>query len=87
MSLVVLYLVPGLIGLAAAWVARGQARLGERIGLAALVALPVVAGWHGAVLAARGLVVVMPAMWSVVWSAPGWAPGVVLGALVMRKLS
>jgi len=85
MSLVVLYAVPALIGLVAAWVARSQRPLAARIGLAALLALPAVVGWHGVVLAARGHGGVMLALWAVVWSAPAWGLAVLLGALMMRR--
>ena len=85
MSLVMLYLVPALIGLLAAFLARKQKRLVLRIGLAGLLAVPAVAGWNGIVLAAQGDPAVGPSFWATILSAPGWALGVVLGALVLRR--
>jgi len=85
MSFVLFFFAPVVIGLGAAWFARGHERWVMRIGLAGLLALPALLGWYGSVFAAMGQGSMIAAFWSLIWSSPAWGLGVFAGSYFMRK--
>ena len=85
MNFALFFVAPVVIGLIAAWFARGREEWVLRIGLGCLLAVPAILGWYGCIFAAMGQGSIAAAFWSLIWSSPAWGLSVVIGSYFMRK--